>query len=142
MSASNNPAIYSARDEFTYSFLLSTLTAGSSQPGSITIDADSDFFWQKAAVHCAVAGASQQQATLEIPELTINIVDQSSGRALMNIPVAVSTIFGTAGLPFILPMERVFKSRSQISCTVYNVSAATDYSSVWFSFIGIKAFRK
>lgn len=131
---------YLARDFFVYEISLTSFTNGTSQTGVVNIDTDSDFFWQKATAHCSVSNAAQQRATEEIPECTITIKDVSTGRDLMNAPVPIRNIFGTGEIPFILPVEKFFGARSQISVNVSNVSASTTYTALYLSFIGIKAF--
>lgn len=134
---------YVARDFFVYEINLTTaLAAAGSAPGSVNIDTDSDFFWQKSTAHVSIASGATIQSTENIPELDITIKDATTGRDIMNLQTPIRNIFGTGEIPFILPVEKYFGARSQLSVTVYNVSAATTYSSIKLSFIGIKAFLR
>lgn len=138
-----NDARYIARDTFFYEISLTTaLAPAGSAPGSVNIDTDSDFFWQKFTAHCAVASASQTRSTEEIPEVDITIKDATTGRDIMNAPTPLRNIAGTGEIPFILPVEKYFGARSQITVTFFNVSTGTTYSSVKITFSGIKAFLR
>lgn len=138
-----NDARYIARDSFFYQISLTTALAPSATaPGSVNMDTDSDFFWQTFTAHVAVASAAQQRATEEIPEIDITIKDATTGRDIMNAAVPLRNIAGTGELPFILPVEKYFGARSQITCTFANVSAGATYSSVKITFAGIKAFLR
>lgn len=138
-----NDQRYIARDTFFYEISLTTaLGPAQSAPGSVNIDTDSDFFWQKFTAHVAVGSAAQQRATEEIPEIDLTIKDATTGRDIMNAPVPLRNIAGTGEIPFILPVEKYFGARSQITCTFYNVSGGTTYSSVKITFSGIKAFLR
>lgn len=138
-----NDARYMARDSFFYEInLTSALAPAGSTPGTVNIDTDSDFFWTKGMAHAAVASDGQTADTEVIPECDITIKDASTGRDLMNAQVPLSNLFGTSRLPFILPVEKYFGARSQISVTLYNVSDNTTYSSIKLTFAGIKAFLR
>jgi hypothetical protein len=136
-----NSAMYIAKEYFTYEINLpAPLVAGANANGYVTIDKDSDFFWQKATAHVTVGNQGTTRQNEQIPEVDIIITNTTSGRAIMNTQVPIRNIFGTGEIPFILPIETYFGATSQIACTFYNVSANLDYSTVKISFIGIKAF--
>jgi hypothetical protein len=132
---------YIARDYFTYSLVT---TAALPPAGSVSIsqsiDTDADFFWTKSAVFVDVGSNAPQVATQEVPDVTILITDGTTGRALSNQPVALASLFGSAQLPFILPIAKYFGSRSLIQVTLANTSGGTTYSSIRLAFHGIKAF--
>lgn len=132
---------YIAKEFFTYEINFTTaLNAGANQNGYVTIDSDSDFFWTKATAFCTVANAGVLQSTEQVPVVDIVITNTTSGRSMMNTQVPVRNLFGTGLIPFILPIETYFGATSQLAVQVFNVSAATNYSTLKLSFIGIKAF--
>lgn len=132
---------YFARDYFVYELDFSGLAAGGSSTQTFTIQADSDFLWSKATMFADIAGAVQTDSTRVIPLCTCLIQDTGSGRNLMSAAAPLPSIFGTGELPLILPRQRLFVARAQVSVTVSNFSAATAYN-VRLSFIGEKAFRR
>jgi hypothetical protein len=116
------------------------IPAGSTANGSFTVQADSDFKWLKACYFADIAAAGQEDATRVIPLATILITDQGSGRQLMNLAVPIPSIFGTGQIPFILPVPKIFASKSTVAVTVVNFDAAQDYN-LRLSFIGVKVFN-
>lgn len=134
---------YVSRDLYTYqvSFTAANLTSGATLNGSINIDADSDFVWQKAIYFADDAAADQTDSSRIIPLVTAIITDTGSGRQLMQAGVPVPSIFGTGQLPFVLPIPRLFFASSTISVQVANFNAATAYD-LYLSFVGFKAYRQ
>jgi hypothetical protein len=76
-----------------------------------------------------------------LPNVTILITDTSSGRALMNQPAPLSSLFGTGQLPFILPTSKLFQSRGSVQVSITNLST-TVYTNIYLSFIGTKLFLR
>ncbi|MES9901027.1 MAG: hypothetical protein ABW148_18675 [Sedimenticola sp.] len=128
------------KDFYVYEEDFSALASGASDIGSINIQADSDFVVQKLTYFADIAAAAQLDGTRIIPLVTIQITDSGSGRNLMEAPVALSNIFGTGELPFILPQPKLFLARSTISISVTNFDAAVTYN-LRLSLIGYKVFR-
>ena len=133
---------YVARDYYVYEedFALASLTAGSTLNGSIEIQADSDFVWQKAAFFAATTlGTAQTDATRVIPSVSIQLIDTGSGRNLFEIAPPISSLFGDGRLPFVLPIPRLFFARSTIQVQVSNFDTTNAYE-LRLSFIGYKAY--
>jgi hypothetical protein len=131
---------YIAKDFFSYGLNLATIAAGVPATNTVTMDADSDFLWQKFCFFTDIAGAAQTESTLVIPLATITITDTGSGRQIMNVPIPLNAIAGRGALPFILPMPKIFPARATVSATVANFSAATTYVTPRLVFIGTKLF--
>ena len=117
----------SVEDLFSYTVFFDDLANGTTQNGNIQIQADSDFKWIKGEYFADIAGAAQTADSLVVPLVTVQITDSGSGRQLNNEPVPVSSLFGTGQLPYINPIPRIFKARSNIAFQVANFSAATTY---------------
>jgi hypothetical protein len=132
---------YFARDFFTYELDITALAAAASTTQTFTIQADSDFLWTKAAYFADIAVAIQTQSSLVVPLATVLIQDTGSGRNLMSSAVPISSIFGSGGLPMILPRQRLFVARSQVQVTVTNFAVAGTTYNIRLSFIGEKGFR-
>lgn len=134
---------YVARDFYTYEedFAAANLTAGATLNGSIEIQADSDFVWQKALYFADIAAAAQTDSSRVIPLVTVQLIDTGSGRNLFETAAPVPSIYGTGELPFVLPVPRLFFARSTIQVQVSNFSAATAYG-LRLSFVGYKAYPK
>lgn len=134
---------YVARDYYVYQedFAVANLTAGSTLNGSVEIQADSDFIWQKAVYAADLSGAAQTDSGRVIPLVTVQLIDTGSGRNLFESAVPVPSVFGEGNLPFVLPVPRLFFARSTIAVQVSNYSAATAYG-LRLSFIGYKAYPR
>lgn len=134
---------YVARDFYTYEedFLVADLIAGATLNGSIEIQADSDFVWQKAAFFADLAGAPQTDSSRVLPLVTVQLVDTGSGRNLLELAAPITSLFGSGELPFVLPIPRLFFARSTVQVQISNFSAATAYG-LRLSFIGYKAYPK
>lgn len=135
---------YVARDFYTYEedFLITDLIAGATVNGSIEIQADSDFVWQKAAFKASTdLSSTQTDSTRVLPDVTVQLVDTGSGRNLLELAAPVSSLFGTGELPFVLPIPRLFFARSTILVQVSNFNTSDAYD-LRLSFIGYKAYPK
>lgn len=140
MSRNINPSPYNAYDFFVYQVDVSNLLANTSQSASFTIQQEADFVLTKLAVSADVAGAPQTFSDQVIPLVSLMINDTGSGRNLMTTAVPLPCLFGSSGLPFILPRQRIFVGSSVVNLTLTNYSAATAYN-LKLSFVGEKAFR-
>lgn len=134
---------YAAKDYFTYGIRLQTLNAGGQQPGQFTVDAGWDFLWSKATMFAVDDGdaAADGGNNTPAPDLTIIITDTGSGRNLSNIPIPVTSIFGTGQLPFILPTQKLFQARATVAVTVIN-NGVINYDDVYLNFIGTQLFLR
>lgn len=135
-TASQTPSRYGARDFFTYGINIQNLLAGAQSPGQFTVDAGWDFMWQKATFYAI----DDTGAILTDPNLTIVITDTGTGRAMMNIPLAIPAIFGTGSLPFILPTSKLFQARATVAVLVQSNEAAINYDNVYLQFVGTQLF--
>lgn len=142
MPTPSAPRVQFVEDFFVYGvdFIGGTLTAGTTVSGNIQIQADSDFKLIKLAQFADIAGAVETESSAVLPLCTIQMVDSGSGRQLFITPTAIPSIFGSGRLPFIMPIPRIFKARSNIAFTVANFSAATTYN-LRLSLIGTKIFQ-
>lgn len=129
-----------AEDFFTYNIQFEDLAAGATQVGFIQIEADSDFLIQKLAYFSAIDGSPQTFNTMDIPLVTVLIVDTGSGRQIMNNAVPITSIFGDGRLPYILPTPKLFVKNTRINVTVFNFSTATEYDDIFLNFEGKKIF--
>jgi hypothetical protein len=129
-----------AEDFFVYLVSIGNLAAAAAAIGNVQIQADADFEWQMtsffAVEHGAVAG--QMLDTVQIP-ITVQITDSGTSRMLLSAPVPLSMIAGIGRQPFILPVPRIFQSKSNIQVTFLNFGAAA-YDYVNLAFIGRKIF--
>lgn len=128
------------KDFYIYRTTYDSLTFGTSQTDSFTVEADSDFMLHKLAAFADIAGAAQTSDTQVVPLATALITDTGSGRQLSSGAIPIPSYFGTGRLPFILPMPKLFLARSVVQVQVENFSASTDYN-IKLAFIGYKIFR-
>jgi hypothetical protein len=105
-----------------------------------TIQSDADFEWVMSTYEFDVAAAAFTYATQPIPNMTILIVDTGSGRQLMNNAVPVTSIFGNAQHPFVMPISRVLKANATLQFTAVNFDAAVNTGNLRLSLHGWKQY--
>lgn len=124
-------------DYYAYGGTVSSIAAGALSTVNVQVEADANFLANKFNVFASIAGAAQTDDSRVLPLVTLQIQDTGSGRNLFNTPLALPNISGYGSLPFIIPINRVFKSNTSIQFTFTNFSAATTYR-LDFALIGIK----
>lgn len=127
-------------DFFVYAVEVASLAAAANSTQQFNVEADSDFTLVKMACFADIAGAVQTDSSRVLPLVTLSIFDSGSGRNLQNVAFPLSNIAGSNGLPFVLPIPRLFKARSTVSLTFTNYSAATTYANLYLTLIGFKTF--
>lgn len=133
------PAYKMYKDFFVYTpGVFNNIALGLSVSNTIFIQADSDFEWQKATFLAVNVNAQTTANTRVIPNMSVLITDTGSGRQLMNAAVPISTIFGEADNPFILPEPKIFTAKSTIQVQVTNFDAAAATVQLFLAFIGRK----
>lgn len=131
------------REFFAYQVpVFSDLAAGASVTNQLQFQADSDFEWTHGQFQFDLNGAQQDLAGLEVPNMSILIVDSGSGRQLMSAAVPVQNLFGyiNAGPARALPCSRVFKANSNASFTATNFDAATATGRLRLTLLGWKLY--
>lgn len=129
------------RDNFEYVFpVFSSIAAGAQQSQQITIQSDSDFEWCFGAYQYSLAYAAFTESTRPIPNSSVLIVDQGSGRQLSNAAVPIEALFGFPGQPYELPLSKVFKKNATISAQVTNFDAAVATGKLYLVMNGYKIF--
>jgi hypothetical protein len=123
-------------DFFTYDALWNTLGGAATVTVNIPVQADSDFVLRALALE-AYSGVG---VLVVAPDYMITIFDSGSGRSLMNQPVHVGNITGTAQLPFILPEAKLIAAASVLQVTLINNTAVA--AVVHVDLIGFKLFYK
>lgn len=134
------PQVQYVEDFFVYTVSFLALANGATALGNIQIQADSDFKWIKSTYQADIAAAAYTESSQPIPNATLQIVDSGSGRQLFFNATPIETVFGRGQLPFILPIPRVFRARSNIQLTVANFDAAETYN-IRLALIGMKVFK-
>lgn len=129
------------RDPFTYVFpVFSAVAAGAQATQQLTIQSDADFEWVYGAYQYSLAFAAFTESTRPIPNSSVVIQDQGSGRQLSNAAVPVENLFGMPWQPFELPLSKVFKANSTLAAILTNNDAAVATGRLYLSLIGYKIF--
>lgn len=118
-------------------FLL--LGAAEVRPVVLNIDATSDFIWYYGAYAADANGAAQTAATRTYPLVDILITPTDTTAQMMQTPVPVTSMFGNAENPFVLPAPRLLPSRTAITFTATNRDAAN--TNLRLALIGLKRFQ-
>lgn len=133
---------YIARDFFTYVIAITTpIAPAGPAAGNVTLDADSDFVWQKFTYYADIDDAGQTADAAVVAGLTLLVTDTASGRSLSNVPLPLAAYSGNGQLPFILPTPKIFKASGQITVNLLNITDDVTYSSVYLCFHGQKGFK-
>lgn len=128
------------RDFFIYGTQSITIAALAAGAATIQVEADAAFEVQKLAFFADIALAAQTDSTRVLPLITVQIVDQGSGRQMFNVPMPIPAMMGDGNFPFILPTSKIFSANSAIGLTFLNFSAATTYN-LRVALIGSKIFN-
>lgn len=128
------------KDFFVYSTGRVAVGAGLSVTSNIAIQADADFEVIKMNFSADIAGASINNNSFPIPNVTVLITDSGSGRNLMSLATPLEALFGTGQNPFILPIPRIISARSNIAIT-FTSFEAVNANNISLNFIGNKLFN-
>jgi len=130
-------ADYIAKEFFVYTASLASLAAGVSNADQINIEADSDFMINKTTFTVFDTNGD----IVANPNLTVQLTDSASGRNLFDEPQAITSVAGTAQLPFVPPVAKLLRAKSTFTVTFSNRSAATMYL-IAMSFAGTKMYLR
>lgn len=122
---------------FIYSLKFSAIASAVSSTQSVNIQADSDFMVQ--AMSASVFD-NVTNAQIASPNGLIQLTDTGSGTNLNDIFIPIVNFFGTAQLPFTLPVPRLMAANSLLTAAFTN-GVTTNAVNVYLSFIGKKLFR-
>lgn len=129
----------SIKDYYVYGVNFLAVAAGATQTQTLAIQADSDFEVLKLTFASNLNAAVQTANSETIPQASILIVDTGSGRQLMNQAIDLTTMFGNARNPFIIPTPKRFRANSAITFALTNYSTAEVYN-IRLSLHGNKIF--
>lgn len=127
------------KEAFTYNIRFNTIAASATNTGTANVSNDSDFVWTHASVVVTNSAFTTFTTATNVPML-VEIKDAASGLDMQDAATHVSNLFGTAQLPFILPMPKIFRAGGQISARLQNQDAANAFV-VNFSFHGFKVYN-
>lgn len=137
--ALNNPN-FKNTDFFVYGVTFASIAATANASSIVQVEANSDFYLTKITYFASLAGAVQTDSTRVIPLITLQIADTGSSRNLFNQAVPLSCVAGEGDLPFITPLQRLFRANASININLSNFSAATTYR-LDLCLIGYKVFN-
>jgi hypothetical protein len=106
----------------------------------LQIDADAHFRWTKTTYYSTLHSGTAPFTDDQIPELTLTLRDGGAGRDLTYSPIPLSSLAGTARLPALLPLYRIFRAKSTIIFTLVNFSATNQYDNTQVTLWGTKLF--
>lgn len=125
------------KDFFTYGVDFLPLAAAATQTLNIQINSDGHFLIM-AGVRVATDPADPTSFTANVPVLA-SVFDGGSGRELMDQPVHIENLFGTAQLPAYWPYPKIVKSQSTMRVTLENLDPVNGFD-VRIQFLGFKLF--
>jgi hypothetical protein len=128
-------------DFYSYAVRFEDLDTNDSATGFIQIEADADFQVQKMTYFTNIDATAVTLNDIDVPLVTVVIVDTGSGRQLMNQAIPVTDIFGDGRLPFIIPTPKLFVKNSRINFDVFNFGSQI-YVNLWLVLTGKKVFTR
>lgn len=120
-----------------YTVDVAAISTGASGSGSFTVQTDSDFVIQQITGR---AWVTTTEATVTDPIATVQITDTGSQFNLFSAPTYWSMVFGTAQLPFILPVPRLVKANAKVNVTINVVLETTADNEFQIAFIGHRLY--
>lgn len=117
-----------------------TIAPGATVTLNINIQKDADFKILAGTYVADIAGAAQLDSTRVIPLVTVLLTDTGAGRAFMDRPIPVPSLFGDGRLPFPWPMPKIMRALSTLQVQVTSFVAAGTTYSLRLSFIGVKLY--
>lgn len=129
-----------------------TFDALATQSFPIIMDSDSDFIITGITAGVVVSAptitspANGNRVVEYSPGLTLQVLNESSGKTWFNNPTPLPIVCGTGGFPALMINPRVIKTRSTLQVSVgrpfYQASDdnTPDYSAFYFTLIGAKIY--
>lgn len=128
-------------DYYAYSFSLGNVASNANlASGQDTIiQGDSDFEWINTTMSMY---RNATTGNLQTPALGLNFIlkDFNTGRFLFNQQQLSGAMAGSGALPFVLPVPRIFKAKSQLHVDGQNLDSVT-YNSIYLVLEGRKIFE-
>lgn len=106
---------------------------------NLQIQADADFLIEKLSFNADVAAAAQTESSRVLPNITVQLTNTSSGRALFSSQFPLTGIFGSGELPMILPRQYLLPASSTLQIQLVSFEAANTVF-VTLNFIGRKIY--
>lgn len=130
------PQVGGSRDLFFYSAEFIALGALAQATVNVPIQADSDFYLTMLTGDVRVNVTDE--TVVAAPAVLVTVVDQGTGRQLMDRGQLWTNVIGTAQRPFVLPTPKFIRANSTIAITLQELS--NNARNIRVSFCGYKLF--
>lgn len=122
---------------FSYVMSFASLASKSvNNVGTLQIQADSDFL----VVETAYAAIDQTTVLDVAADGLIQLTDSGSGSNLFSSAIPLSTWFGTAQLPFLLPQPKLLSANATITGSL-STNTLANATSFYLAFHGMKVYK-
>jgi hypothetical protein len=129
------------RDYFSYNALFLDLNATLTKSQTIEIDGDSDFELIKITVTALTLLTTKvTYSVYAVPTIPVQIVDNSTARAIYDDDMDLMNMYGNAKVPFIFPQPHPFRSGTSFTTTITNPYSGTDFKFFCLTFHGAKVY--
>lgn len=133
------------RDYFSYpATVLALAQTNGVATATFQIDAGSDFFWTASTFFADATPsltATLTVATIQVPRVLVQVIDNGSSRNLFFAPLPISLVAGDGNHPHRLIHPRLFKRNSSISVTFTSFDTSATFSRVTFNFEGFRIYQ-
>lgn len=146
MNAQGEQSIFT-EDLYAYSVTFPVMAANTTVTAQQLIDGDSDFEWLMTNGSIGTTGGNIPQIPVAQQLITLDVQDGGSGNRSLSVlsnggvNTYLATQCGAQGTPFILPVPRVFLSKTQINFTLTNIDTGTAYGALNLVLWGRKIFQ-
>lgn len=132
-----------SEDFFVYAFNFTGAPAlpaamANPQTQTVLIEADSDFEWITSNGYATTAATA---AGVVNANVNLTFKDGATSRQLSSSPYSWGSAMGNNGLPFVLPIPRIFKAKSPVTVTGQNYDSTTNYFNPFVTMHGRKIFE-
>jgi hypothetical protein len=130
------------RDIYGYPFTFLALAPAGTASQQVTIEQDGDFFLNtiNATALVAAAATPTTHATNILPNVTIQLVDQASGRNLFFAPVPLASLAGTGEFPGRLIHPRRIQRSGTLVLQIASYDPTTTYATLIITLLGFKVY--
>lgn len=122
---------------YSYSMLFSAVASGATSNQNLQIQADSNFMITELSYFAFDTTTNAAPATFTS---TIQLTDTGSGMTLFDRAIPITSVFGTAQLPFVMPISRVISANAVLTGTL-NAGVLANATTIYLVFHGFKIYK-
>ena len=130
-------------DYYIYTVGPFNLATNATSTQSFNVQADSSFEWMYTTFYANIHSATFATPIVDNNIIPVNVLisDGGSGRQLFSAAVPLNSLAGIGREPFVLPITRIFMSKSTVNLTFTSFDATNAWDNIQLSLHGRKLFQ-